>query len=170
MGGRIGDSAAHPVVDCTSRIQVIPAREHPARIAPSVLRRSVVAGPVVFLGAKQWSDYPDRPRPGIRIPVKSPYIVDAGKAVTISLAEEEEMQARLMVGRDQKPYNLRTAAVTLEPCEPDATVAGRRVGRRTPFLAGFKLHGPSCITVSVTPAGEGPVTRDIPFGAPCDQT
>ena len=165
------ESTGPPVVDCTTRSQVVPAREHPGRIRPSILRRSVVAGPVVILGAKQWADYPGRPKPGIRIPVKSPMIVDAGAAVTISLAEESEQVARIVVGLDQKPYEFRTDAVTLEPCPPDATVAGRRVGRRTPFLGGFRLHGPTCVSVTVTPVEDPePIAREIAFGASCDKS
>jgi hypothetical protein len=159
-----------PTVDCETRAQVIPAKDHPARIRPSVRRRSIVAGRVLFLGAKQWSNYPEESKPGIRIPVKVPMVAEAGAAVTISLTPEQAGQALIGVARDQKPYEVRSTEVRLEPCQPDATVANRRVGRRTPFVGGFRLHGPTCLGLTVRADDDPqPIAREIAFGQGCGE-
>ncbi|MGB6424981.1 MAG: hypothetical protein WBF18_06855, partial [Solirubrobacterales bacterium] len=41
--------AESPVVDCDSRVQVIPSGRHPRRIPEAARRTSVVAGPVVVI-------------------------------------------------------------------------------------------------------------------------
>ena len=131
-------------------------------------RESVSAGPVAFLGAKTYDDHPDSSRPGIRIPVKTPILVKAGPAVTVTLSADSQREALITVGRDRKPYNVRAPSIELEPCPPDATVAGRPVGRRTPFPGGFKLHGPTCVTLTVEVAGQVDAhTRQIGFGTSC---
>jgi hypothetical protein len=86
-----------PVVDCDSRLQVIPSRDD--RLAPSVRRRSVFVGPVMFFGAKTWRNDPRnefRPsRPGGRVPVKVPIGVDAERVVTLTLLRRTRRHAAI---------------------------------------------------------------------------
>ncbi len=72
-------SSSAPIVDCQSRSQIIPSR-HPGRIPRSARKVSMFAGPVMFLGAKQWGNEPVEPRPGRLQPVKVPIVVEAGHA------------------------------------------------------------------------------------------
>lgn len=153
--------AGSPVVDCDSRIQVIPS----GRLPEKAREKSVVAGPVLIVRARQWGDYPRRP--GTPTRVKAPILVKAGPPVTVTVSPESQAAAALMVGRDRGP-NVRGPSVELRPCSPEARVANRRVGKRTPFLAGFKLRRPTCVGLEVEIEGEPePITRRIPFHASC---
>jgi hypothetical protein len=154
------------VVDCDSRVQVIPSGRSSGRIPESARRRSVVAGSVVFIGAKRWGDLPREARLPTR--VKPPILVKAGPAVTITLSPESRSDAAFMVGRARKPFDIRGLSIELRPCPPEAMVANRRVGRRTPFLAGFKLRRPTCVRLDVEIDGDPePITRQIPFLTAC---
>lgn len=178
-GGSDGATTASPTptaaepdepvaVDCDSRIQLIPSRHHRGPIPESARRTSVVAGTVVFIDAKRYADYPRASKPGIRIRTKVPISVESGPAVTITLSTESQNDALITVGQAQEPNEVRGHSVTLRPCPPGAMVAGRRVGRRTPFAAGFRLHGPTCVYLEVEIDGEpGPIARQIPFGVSC---
>src|SRR5215207_8004018 len=73
-----GDPVAAPLVDCASRIQVIPSRRHPGRIPRSLRKWSVFAGPVVFLSAKQFEGEAIDPGDKRLRPVKVPILVGAG--------------------------------------------------------------------------------------------
>lgn len=153
--------AESPVVDCDSRVQVIPS----GRLPEKAREKSVVAGPVVVIGARQWGDYPRRP--GTPTRVKAPILVKAGPTVTVTLSPESRADAALMVGRARGP-DVHGPSVELRPCAPGARVANRRVGSHTPFLAGFRLRRPTCVGLEVEVEGEGePITRRIPFHASC---
>jgi hypothetical protein len=79
-GASVVDSAGPPIVDCNSRIQVIPSRRHPGRIPRSLRKWSVFAGPVVFLSAKQFEGEAIDPGDKRLRPVKVPILVGAGHA------------------------------------------------------------------------------------------
>ncbi len=155
--------AGSPVVDCDSRVQVIPSGRHSGRIPERAREKSVVAGPLVVIGARQWGNYPRRP--GTPTRVKAPILVKAGPPVTVTVSPESRADAALMVGRARGP-DVRGPSVEFRPCSPEARVANRRVGKRTPFLAGFKLRRPNCVGLEVEIEGE-PITRRIPFHAGC---
>ena len=156
-------SSSAPIVDCQSRSQIIPSR-HPGRIPRSARKVSMFAGPVMFLGAKQWGNEPVEPRPGRLQPVKVPIVVEAGHAVTVSVSPPAERRAVVEVGRDHGPA-VGGRSVELRPCPPSATVANRRVGPRTSFLGGFRLDGPMCLDVHVEVEGQTePIARRIGFG------
>lgn len=153
-----------PVVDCESRSQVVPGRGN--RFAPR--RTSMFAGPVAFSGAKRLRHQPRRyfrpSRPDRVVPVKVPIEVKARREVIVSLPPAED-EAVIEVGLDRAPYTVRGHSVELHPCPPDAEVAGRRVGRRTPFLGGFRIAGPGCLRVVVEVIGRSrEITRRIAFG------
>jgi hypothetical protein len=161
--------AGSPVVDCDSRVQVIPSGRHSGRIPEAARRTSVVAGPVVVIGARRWGSYPRQPGSSTRF--KAPLLVEAGAAVTVTVAAESRADAALMVGRARGP-DVHGPSVELRPCAPGARVANRRVGSHTPFLAGFRLRRPTCVglevEVEIEGEGEGePITRRIPFHASC---
>ena len=154
-------TAQSPVVDCDSRIQVVPGR------GPERIEGSISAGPVTFAGAKHWRDLPRRdiqPRRGRWVPVKMPLIVDAGPAVTVTILSPVE-QARIVIGLDQAPYEVRAGEVALRPCPRSATVAGRRVGAQTPFNGGFLVEGPTCLALRIALGVDPtPVTTRLAVG------
>jgi hypothetical protein len=158
-----------PVVDCESRIQVIPSRDD-RLLPPSLRRKSVFAGPVVFFGAKGYRNDPRRSfRPSRRVEhraVKVRIGVDAERVVTLELSRRARRHAVIEIGLDQRPYRVRGPAVELQACPADATVAGRRVGRRTDFVGGgFRLDGPRCVKLALAIEGRAePLTRRIAFG------
>jgi hypothetical protein len=162
---RGGESADPPIVDCDSRIQVIPSRRHPGRIPRSLRKSSVFAGPVVFVSAKQFEGEAIDPGDKRLRPVKVPMLVGAGHTVTVAVSAPTGRRAVVEVGLDRRPYAVRTPSVELRPCSRRAKVAGRRVGRRTPFLGGLRLDGPMCLalTVAVEDTSE-PITRNVAFG------
>jgi hypothetical protein len=156
-------AAGAPIVDCKSRSQVIPSR-HPGSRPGSVRNVSAFAGPVMFIGAKQWENDSFKPRPGGLQPVKVPIQVEAAHTVTVSVSPPAGRRAIVEVGRDHGPA-VGGRTVELRACPPSATVANRRVGPRTPFLAGFRLDGPMCLDVHVDVAGRArPIARRIKFG------
>jgi hypothetical protein len=161
----VGDTSDAPIVDCDSRIQVIPSRRHPGRIPRSLRKSSVFAGPVVFVSAMQFEGEAIDPGSKLLRPVKIPMLVAAGHAVTVAVLPPTGRRAVLEVGLDRRPHAVRGPSVELRPCSRRAKVAGRRVGRRTPFLGGFRLDGPMCLvlTVTVEDASE-PITRSVAFG------
>ncbi len=137
-------SEAPRVVDCQTRLQVIPRNDHPPLRGPGY----VAAGPVTFTA---W--FTDVPAGQLKR-IKAPIFVDAGQQVTISLSDASARRAEIRIGLDQGG-EVRGPSVGLSPCPPDATVAGRRVGRYTPFLGGFKVDGPMCMRVTVVVDGTG---------------
>ena len=158
---------AAEIVDCKSRSQVVPPRRPQVHLPKSVRETSLIAGPVTFTGARQWSEARSMFKPsGAELrPVKVPIIVEAGNTVVVTASPPAGRQAVFEVARDQAPYRARGPAVELIPCAPSATVANRPVGPRTPFLAGFKLDGPMCLDVEVVVAGQGePIADTISFG------
>jgi hypothetical protein len=157
--------AAPPIVDCDSRIQVIPSRRHPGRIPGSIRRASVFAGPVVFIGARQLEREAIDPHRRRLQPVKVPMLVGAGHAVTVSVSPPTGSRAVIEVGLDRRPFAVRNPSVELRPCARRAKVAGRRVGRRTTFLGGFRIDGPMCLALTVEVEGTSePITRSVAFG------
>jgi hypothetical protein len=162
---RGGESTDPPIVDCDSRIQVIPSRRHPGRIPRSLRKSSVFAGPVVFVSAKQFEGEAIDPGDKRLRPVKVPVLVAAGHAVTVGVSPPTGRRAVVEVGLDRRPYAVRTPSVELRACSRRAKVAGRRVGRRTPFLGGFRLDGPMCLALTVAVEGTSePITRNVAFG------
>jgi hypothetical protein len=155
-----------PVVDCESRVQVIPEADDPSWLR----RKSVFAGPVVFVGAKGYRNdrhRPFRPSPGVEHrAVKVRIAVDAERVVTLELAGRTRRHAVIEIGLDRRPYRVRGPRVELRACPANATVAGRRVGRRTDFVAGgFRLDGPRCVKLAIEIEGRAePLTRRIAFG------
>jgi hypothetical protein len=158
-----------PVVDCESRIQVIPSRED-RFLPPSLRRKSVFAGPVAFVAVKGYRKDPHRPfrpSPGVEHrAVKVRIAVDAKRVVTLELSRRTRRHAVIEIGLDQRPYRVRDPAVELRACPADATVAGRRVGRRTDFVGGgFRLDGPRCVKLAIEIEGRAePLTRRLAFG------
>ena len=158
-----------PVVDCESRVQVIPSRDDRV-LPPSLRRKSVFAGPVVFYGAKGYRDDPHRPfRPSRheeRRAVKVRIGVEAEHVVTLKLSGRTRRHAMIEIGLDRRPYRVRGPSVELRACPANATVAGRRVGRRTSFVAGgFRLDGPRCVRLAIEIEGRAKtLTRRIAFG------
>jgi hypothetical protein len=158
-----------PVVDCASRIQVVPSRDD-RLLSPSLRRKSVFAGPVVFFGAKGYRNDPRRSFwPSRRVEhrgVKVRIGVDAERVVTMELSRRTRRHAVIEIGLDQRPYRVRGPRVELRACPADATVAGRRVGRRTSFVGGgFRLDGPRCVKLALAIEGRAePLTRRIAFG------
>lgn len=97
--------------------------------------------------------------------MKVPFVVAAGHPAVIGLSASSRRRADIGVGLDRGPYELWTKAVRLEPCPPDATVGGRRVGPRTGFPAGFRVEGPQCLRLTVLPDGAPePINRRIALG------
>jgi hypothetical protein len=158
-----------PVVDCESRIQVIPSRDDRV-LSPTLRRKSVFAGPVVFVGAKGYRNDPHRPfRPSRREErraVKVRIGVEAEHVVTLELSRRTRRHAVIEIGLDRRPYRVRGPSVELRACPANATVAGRRVGRRTSFVAGgFRLDGPRCVRLAIEIEGRAKtLTRRIAFG------
>jgi hypothetical protein len=161
----VGDTSGAPVVDCDSRIQVIPSRRHPGRIPRRLRKSSVFAGPVVFVSSKQMEGEAIESGSKLLRPVKVPMLVAAGHAVTVAVSPPTGRRAVLEVGLDRRPDAVREPSVELRPCSRRAKVAGRRVGRRTPFLGGFRLDGPMCLVLTVAvEGGSEPITRTVVFG------
>jgi len=162
--GREGEPArgmgidAIPTVDCKSRMQVIPPKDHPGRISREARRVSAFVGPVMFLGAKQYAENAFRPhRDGKPWRLKTPVYVKAGSPVTITVDSPEDRELLISIGLDRRGpqgYESTAEAIRLEPCDPDAKVVGRRVGRKTPFLGGFHFEGNTCVDVTVEVEGE----------------
>lgn len=161
------EPTAPPVVDCESRDQIIPARHRPGRVPRRTRKRSIAAGPVLFSGARQWRGVRvKRPRRGLR-PAKIPFLVEANRTVRVSVKPPAGRRAVIAVGRSEgpPPHVARGRSVELRSCPPSATVAGRRVGKRTPFTAGFRIDGPMCLRVRVDVEGrEAAIARRIAFG------
>lgn len=164
-----------PVVDCKSRDQIIPPRRRPGHVPRSVRRRSVIAGPVLFSGAKAWGDRgsnlsrvikPRRTLGGWLQSAKIPILVKARRTVTVSALPPPGRRALVAVGNAKgRPPVVRGESVELRACPRRAKVAGRRVGRRTPFTGGFRLDGRMCLRVEVRVEGrENPIRRRIRFG------
>jgi hypothetical protein len=96
--------------------------------------------------------------------IKAPIFVEAGAAVTIELTGQSAHRAEIEIGLDQGG-SARSSRVRLVPCPPDATVGGRRVGRHTPFIGGYRIAGPMCMQLTVLPDGAAePVRTRLPFG------
>ena len=156
-----------PTVDCESRLQVYPPKRHPGRISQETREISATAGPVMFLGGRQWANerFPARKGPHR---LKTPIYLDAPNPVTITVASPEGRSIELSVGLDQRGpqggYEAHGEAVRLEPCDPDAKVGDRRVGRRTPFLAGFRFEANTCVAVTVEVHSKVPATHETAFG------
>jgi hypothetical protein len=170
-GGGTTTAAAHsveepPVVDCESRVQVISEADDPSWLR----RKSVFAGPVVFVGAKTYRNdrrRSFRPSPGVEHrAVKVRIAVDAERVVTLQLSGRTRRHAVIEIALDQRPYRVRGPRVELRACPADATVEGRRVGRRTDFVSGgFRLDGPRCVKLALEIEGRAePLTRRIAFG------
>ena len=155
------------MVDCESRIQLIPSREAD-RIPASIRSSSVRAGPVMFVGARDRKDDESKPRRGGRLRFKVPIVVEAGAPVTVTLSAESQSNAVITVGLDRRPYEVRGPSVELQPCRPNATVANRPVGSSTPFAAGFRLNAPGCVRLEVQSAEASlPIVAELPLGAGC---
>jgi hypothetical protein len=123
----------------------------------------------MFFGAKIYRDDPRRDfrprRPGRRVVVKIPVAVEAERIVTLRLLRGTRRHALIEIGLDQRPFRVRGRQVELRACPADATVAGRPVGRRTPFNGGFKLERPQCMKLAVEVEGTvEPLKRRIAFG------
>jgi hypothetical protein len=160
----ISDTSAAPIVDCDSRVQVIPSRRHPGRIPRRLRKSSVFAGPVVFLSAKQLEGEALEPGDNRLRPVKAPMLVEAGHKVIVTVSPPTGRRAVVVVGRDRRPY-VRAPSVELRACSRRAKVAGRRVGRRTFFVGGFRLDGPMCLVLTVVVEGTSePIRRSVAFG------
>jgi hypothetical protein len=157
------------VVDCGSRVQVLPSRDDRS-LSPSLRRKSVFAGPVVFVGAKTYRNDPRRDfQPSRRVEHRAQKVriaVDAERVVTLKLAGRTRRHAVIEIALGRRPYRVRGPRVELRACPADATVAGRRVGRRTDFVAGgFRLDGPRCVKLAIEVEGRAePLTRRIAFG------
>jgi hypothetical protein len=96
--------------------------------------------------------------------IKAPIFVDSGAAVTIELAGRSARRAEIEIGLDQGG-SARGSSIRLVPCPPGATVADRRVGRRTPFIGGYRIAGPMCMRLTVLPEGAAErISKRIPFG------
>ncbi len=135
-------SAAPPVVDCETRIQLI----GDATPGP----RSIKIGPVVFSALKQWRKVEPsglRPRGKRWTPVKAPFLIRSeGPQATVMVDGAIRPRARVSVGLD-KGGAAAGPAVTLTPCQT-------RRHRWTAFLAGFQVKGPTCMRLSVQVEGQ----------------
>lgn len=97
-------------------------------------------------------------------PIKAPIFVHAGPGVTIELGRRSARRGKLDVDRDHG-RSVRGAKVRLAPCPRSATVAGRRVGRNTPFIGGYRIERPMCMRIKVRPDDDAePIRKRIPFG------
>jgi len=162
-----GDEATTPIVDCESRLAIIPPRNPSESIDPRVRRVSVLAGPVLFLGAKTFRDAPRKrfkpERPGGLSPAKTPIYLRADREVTVTVSPPEGHRARLSVGLDRG--SARGTSVTLRSCPEDAEVEGRPVGPWTDYRAGFRVDAPMCVGIDVQVEGATePVGKSIAFG------
>jgi hypothetical protein len=120
---------------------------------------------VVFVSAKQFEGEAIDPGSKLLRPVKVPMLVAAGHTVTLELSAPTGRRAVVEVGLDRRPFAVRVPSVELRPCSRRAKVAGRRVGRRTPFLGGFRLDGPMCLVLTVSVEGTSEaITRNVAFG------
>jgi hypothetical protein len=159
------EEGAPPVVDCESRLKV----GNPDSVDLRVRRNDLLAGPVLFVGAKYWRKhrrklFKPRRRGGLR-PAKVPMVVRADHEVTVTVLPPEGHRARLTVGRDQAPYSARGTSVTLRSCPAEAAVPGGPFAPWTTFLAGFKVDAPICVGIEVAVAGApAPITKSIAFG------
>jgi hypothetical protein len=121
----------------------------------------------MFFGAKQWADegFPAS-HEGPHL-MKTPMLVDAPDPVTITVASPEGKRLVLAVGLDQRGpqgYEARGKVIRLEPCDPDAKVGDRRVGRRTVFLGGFRFGSNTCVDVTVDVHSDEPTAHETSFG------
>lgn len=167
-----GDETGTPIVDCESRLAIIPPRNPTGSIDPRVRRVSVLAEPVLFAGAKRWRKAPRKlftpKRPGGLPGAKIPIYVRANREVTVTALPPAGHRALLSVALDRG--HARGASVTLRSCPEDAEVVGlggvgRPVGPWTDYRAGFKVDAPMCVGIEVEADGTtGPITRSIAFG------
>ena len=136
--------------------------------APGPSRRDLRLGALYVSGLREFgrTEPPSRfkPEPGERYAfVKTAPVVDAGAAVTYSVARSDRSGMEIEVARFSTPH-ARGDAVRLEPCDPDAEVGGKPVGARTPFVGGVMVTGPGCYSLRARPAGGAAVTRRVKLG------
>ena len=147
-------------VACKTRIQVIP-RRGPA-VTPRMRRHSVRVGPIYFLGARDLADERRdafEPRSSRTTPIKAPIMVHAGDTAELTLQSRSAAHSDIEVGLDQAPYRVRADSVVLEACPPGTEVAGRRVGRYTPFNGGLRVDGAQCLRITARVGGTDSVGR-----------
>jgi hypothetical protein len=160
-GTTASGGAPSRAVDCDSRTQVLPS-------GPLHLHthQNIGLGPVVlsaWFRNRPRSEF--RPEPGhdTRL-IKAPLFVKAGPPVTISLLDSSANHAEIDVATDRGP-SVHGTSVEFTPCPPDATVGGRRVGRVTPFIGGYRVDGPFCMRIAVRVAGDDIMAvGELPFG------
>ena len=155
------DSTGSETVDCGTRIQV-DGRAGPGGSDDLRLGHLYLAG----LRQQGADAHPEafEPQPGKRRAfVKSASIVDAGAPVTLAVPRHERERMKLVVARFYRPH-AQGHVIKLEPCPPDAEVAGNPVGPRTPFVGGIQVNGPGCYTLRARPEGGEPVTRRVRLG------
>ena len=154
-------SANSETVDCGTRIQA-EGRAGPGGSDDLRLGHLYLAG----LRQQGAEAHPEafEPRPGERRAfVKSASIVDAGAPVTLAVPRHERDRMKLEVARFYRPH-AQGHAIRLEPCPPDAEVAGQPVGPRTPFVGGIQVRGPGCYSLRAQADGGDPVTRRVKLG------
>lgn len=152
-----------PEVSCETRIQVIPRNGPP--ITRELRRGAVEVGGVYFVGAKGYARGPQPDRNTVFGKTrKTPYLIPSGPPVTVTVLGRSVAHIDAEVGLAEAPYRVRADAVSLTPCPPDAQVAGRRVGRYTPFNGGFRVDGTRCLRLQVQTEGEAPTRGRIAFG------
>lgn len=153
-----------PVADCRDSGQTGRGRlRRPDR------KRDLIAGPLALRGLRvdggPYSTMPElfEPQPGERYAaIKTPALVKAGTAVTITIPESE--RAHVKVGFKGIGFG---PAATLKACRRGSP---ERRARNTGFAGGFKVTGTRCSELRVRVHGrEGPpLRRHVSFGAgPC---
>jgi hypothetical protein len=153
--------AEPPTVNCEDRIQVIGR-------APRGGHNDLRFGPVYLTGLRQTGRRQPpsffEPNGGRRFAVvKSPPVVDAGVVATLEVPGREAGRLEYEIAHDTTPH-ARGPTVRLEACAPDAEVAGKPVGPRTPFIGGIRVTGPGCYSIRVRVGGRAPVTRRVKLG------
>jgi hypothetical protein len=155
-----------PIADCEATLGKV-VREDPT-IDSHARKVSLLAGPMLFLGAKQWRKEPRKlfkpnRRGGLR-GAKVPIYLEADREVQVTVLPPEGHRALFDVGLQQPPYHARGASVIVRSC-PGEEVPGRPFGPWTWMPAGFKVDAPMCLGIEVTVAGaHEPITKSIALG------
>jgi hypothetical protein len=159
-----GDEATTPIADCEATLGGIEDRD--PGTSPRVRRSSLFAGPIVFLGAKSWRNFPRKhlkpERRGVLRPAKVPIYLKADHEVTVTVLPPAGHRAIFGVGLERG--QARGTSVIVRSC-PGDPVPNRWLGPWTWMPAGFRVDAPMCVGIEVHVEGATqPITKTIAFG------